>query len=164
MIGRYGIAHACPVEGKILTAAHVAEVTVEGRTIQLGYTFQQGDSHGFLTGQSGLFSRDLAPMTLDEGDVTYFPLAEAAIQDSKVFWQEFDISVKPLRLVTRSAKVGQLVSGHFTFKPGPSPGASGGCVFDESGNVVGIVTWTVGPGVGVAVNLTGPNWPWELAQ
>jgi hypothetical protein len=51
LVGRFGFAHACPTEGRVYTAAHVAAIVPSGTLKQFpaSYVWQQGDKEGFAT-------------------------------------------------------------------------------------------------------------------
>lgn len=164
LVGRFGIGHACPVNGMIFTAAHVAtSPKSDPSQAALGYVYSMGTRKGFVTGFSPLLSRDLATMNVDIGDQpTYGRLAgRAPVNGDKIYWQEFNLTANPLRGELRSGEITDVTTGHFVFKPEPSPGASGGCVINEQGEVYGIVIWGIGlgPRRGVGVILSGEWWP-----
>lgn len=165
LIGRYGLAHACPVDGRIGTAAHVAvDESPLGTVSQRGYVYSQGPRAGFLAGYAPLDSRDLALMAVQAGDAPlYASRAETGpTVGEKVYWSEFNLTSHPMRQEVQYGKVTEVGPGHFAFEPEPKPGASGGCVFSEDGKVYGIVIWGLGYGMspsGVAASLVGQWWP-----
>lgn len=157
LIGRTGLGQACPVSGLILTAAHVA-VGLSPDLRPRGYVFQQYDQQGFVSGHSPLWSRDLAQVNLDAGNIARQYVRAAGVEvGDRVTWTEFNITTSPLRIVTREGKVSEKAAGHLSFFPEPSPGASGGCLFAADGTVVGIVVWSIWDH-GAAANITGDMW------
>jgi len=160
MIGRFGMAHACPVSGMILTAAHVAESHTYTGVVQKSYAYTIGGRGGYISPISSSAFRDLAGMRVQSGDIPPMnTLAEtAAAQGDTVYWREWDLQNRVGRLELRKGEVSEPPeAGHFAFLPSPTPGASGGCVFNEAGDVVGILVWSVGitKHVGFAVDITG---------
>lgn len=162
IIGRYSMAQACAVDGYVISAAHVVERVEPGdNRIGLGYVFQQGDRAGFLTPSGSLFSRDLGFFVVDFGTVAYSARAASDPKPGdKVYWYEYDMKKSPLRVIRQDGKITGVLAGHFSFKPEPQQGASGGCVFSAANEALGIVTWSVGyPGTeGVGVLITGEWW------
>jgi hypothetical protein len=74
-----------------------------------------------------------------------------------VRWIEFDSyneSTDYFAPVERSATVVRVLAGHVIFDIEPESGASGSCLFNTAGEVVGLVMWGW-PDTGVAVLLTG---------
>ena len=147
LIGKHGIAHACPVDGTILTAAHVAfEQYVTGSYEARGYVYTQGAKRGPVRGFNPAFTRDLAELLVDGGDSPEFvgrADAEPAIGD-EVSWSQFNLTNNPLHQEIQKGKITDLGPGHFAFSPAPLQGSSGGCVFDSSGKVLGVLIWTIG--------------------
>lgn len=147
LIGKYGVAHACPVAGRIITAAHVAEgLLPDGKTrLPMAYAYQQGANRGFVSPIGTLPSRDLGELRVDYGDLpTQQPRAEAfPIAGETVFWVELTYS-GGMHQVLRRGQVMDFIAGHISFYPTPSPGASGGCLLNGRGEVIGIVTWAIG--------------------
>lgn len=170
VIGRFGIGHACPVEGRILTAGHVAVrlFPSTGMVMSGAYTYSQGSRSGFLSHAWTIASRDLGGLKVDRvGAVApeepiYFGIADTGPKPGqKVSWFEYNMRPPVLRIRERSAKVSAIRAGHFSFDKAPMEGASGSCVFNEDREVVGIVTWRMGlPPEGIAVNVTGKWKPW----
>ena len=166
LIGRFGLAHACPVDGLIVTAAHVAvHRDMFGNETTNSYLWEQGEKNGFLAGYAPLASRDLAQL-LSDGESLPLMASRADSGPSSgesVYWQQFNMSSSPMRQEIQRGRVTDLGPGHFAFEPEPEDGASGGCVFNEAGGVLGIVVWSLGDNPlsrdGVAVTLTGQWWP-----
>jgi len=146
LIGRFGLAHACPVEGRIITAAHVATHITSGyQQYPVNYVYQQGALKGFLAPIGPpLSSRDISQMVVDIGDQPiYNPMAEKVEAGAGVYWFEYEYSSMEdmLRQVRRNAVVNRLVAGHVVFNAEPTAGSSGGCLFNEADEVVGIISF-----------------------
>ncbi|HLC23986.1 MAG TPA: serine protease [Dehalococcoidia bacterium] len=166
LIGRFGLAHSCPVDGLVLTAAHVAvHRDMFGNETPNSYLWEQGPINGLLTGYVPLASRDLAQLLPDSESLP--PMASRAdsgpSQGESVYWQQFNMVSDPMRQEIQRGRVTDIGPGHFAFEPEPKDGASGGCIFNETGEVLGIVVWSLGDNSlsrdGVAVTLTGQWWP-----
>ena len=164
LIGRWGLAHACPVDEHILTAAHVAaRMGTDYGQYPMSYVYQQGAKSGLLTPSQdhppSTFV-DLAWFDVNLGDVPDFnPRAKTVSIGEKVYWFEFDYSRKKvLRKEKIESKVSHVIAGHLSTDRPFTRGASGGCIFNEAGEVVGIPIWRIGYG-GVGVQLT-EQWNW----
>jgi hypothetical protein len=63
----------------------------------------------------------------------------------------------------RQATLIRPLAGYLVLDSAPVKGASGSCLFNSQGEVVGIIAWGVrtgsGDAVGVAVSVSGPWWP-----
>ena len=148
LIGRNGLAHACPVEGFIATAAHVMEgSTYLGMKIEHRYIYQQGSRIGWLKPNYTFQHRDLGFMLVDSGDQPFYhDFAKAfPLKGDRIHWYEYDYS-QGVQMVRQRGRVVTTLSGHLSFTPGPSSGASGGCIYNEAGDVLAVVTWRLGDG------------------
>lgn len=158
LIGRGGIAQGCPVEGIIYTAAHVVQYEKEDGTPTAflpGYAFSTDDGNrGFVvTAMVGAF-RDIAVLYVREGEVNYYKLGSTPESGDRVYWREYDFESDVMDKALVSADVTLILAGHVVMNDYPEQGASGGCLFNEDGEVVGVVTWSI-LGYGVAVLITG---------
>lgn len=161
LIGRFGIGHACPVNEHIITAAHVAaRVGRNHEQYPMSYVYQQGTKTGLLKPSSDHPPSqhvDLGWLDVELGDVPYFnSLARDVYVGDKIFWFEYDKQFKKKRV---DSKVVEVIAGHLVTKIPFARGASGGCIFNEDNEVVGIPVWRFSIGVGVGVMLT-KKWPW----
>lgn len=148
LIGRTGLAHACPVGGYIVTAAHVMEGPMaNGVTLQRSYIYQQGSRIGWLKPDFALKHRDLGFMKVSSGDTPLFHEFSDTfpLPGDRIHWYEYAYR-KGVHLVKRRARVSTTVAGHLSFTPGPHSGASGGCIYNESGEVLAVITWGLGDG------------------
>lgn len=133
-----GVGHACPIAGEgVLTAAHVVIDKQAGRVVNVSYSFKGTEGLGEVVGVSPY--KDLALIVVS-GPVDYLPRAEAKVGDL-VFWFEYDFRTREnlLRGRRRFATVIRLVAGTIIFDAPPTPGASGTCLINSEGAVVGIV-------------------------
>lgn len=156
LVGRFGFAHACPVDGRILTAAHVAEDWFPGHPArEKAYAWQQGVREGTVVNRTAYEDRDLADLLLVSGEPFYFTrAAEPPEKGDVIYW--FEYSYSPLRVVRRRGRVTGIIAEHVSFYPAGVQGASGTCLFNTSGEVFGILTWTYGKKYGLGPLITGP--------
>lgn len=172
LMGSAGAAHACPVdlgEGLLVTAGHVAyrSVLSNGEIINLPKVYLAEDEHGHIgrAAPSGANNYvDIALMVTDLDDLKYYPLGVSYVGD-KVYWYEY--SYKNAKSIyqneRREAKVSSVRVNHYFFDKAPLPGASGTCLFNEAGHVIGIISWyqstdnnkVVGAAVGIQNLLFG---------
>ena len=170
LVGRYGIAHACAVDGVILTAAHVVQpFALTGSPIAesiLSYTWSDDTGNeGVVNGAGVMASRDLGMFELRTGTPHSYAhsLTELSL-GQEVFWKEYELADlhAAYQPVVRRAKVVTLLSGHVLLDPAPTKGASGGCLLDTLNQVVGIVIWNERfprGGIGWAASISGQWWP-----
>ncbi len=147
VIGRFGMAHACPVDGQIVTAAHVVNpfFGIPGmQKVFTNYSWSDGRGHsGFVRAKAVNNYRDLGLLKTTSGDSPDF--YKTSDNDpkagDKVYWVEYDLSKASVayKMKTRQAKVLRVKAGHFVFDGEPVRGASGSCVFNKAGEVVGIL-------------------------
>lgn len=135
----YGWGQGCPVDGKIYTARHVLEAK---RGV---YTHASwGDRHGNGGLASLIETSDfvdgavLQPLKQFPMPVEVGPLTE----DLYFFDFSYENSEDAFTPVVRRAKLVRPIAGRMVvFAPSPTPGASGGCLFNNNGEAVGIVVW-----------------------
>lgn len=132
-----GVGHACPVDGQVVTAAHVVIDKQAGRVVNVSYSYKGTEGLGEVVAVSPF--KDLALLVVS-GPIDYLPRAEAKVGDV-VFWFEYDFRTREnlLRGRRRFATVIRLVAGTILFDAPPTPGASGTCLINSEGAVVGIV-------------------------
>ncbi len=169
IMGRWGFAHACPVEGVVLTAAHVVNPfhgVPTMNAVLVGYAWSDGNGNqGMLEGVGASRSRDLGLLELKSGEPSYYRHAtkEPEVGDL-LHWLEYNSSNRETVYTRRikRAKLLRRVSGHLILDQEPQKGASGSCVLNMKGEVVGILTRIRGTDdgktVGVAVSIAGPWW------
>jgi hypothetical protein len=163
----YGFASACAVDRYVLTARHVIKPFASIpflHDVMVHYTWSDGD------GREGLFQslvtsdyRDLGILDPINMTPVYQQLAVVPPQEGDtVRWVEYNKSGDDgdfFAPVEKSALVIRTVAGYVTFDVPPTNGASGTCLFDKSGDVVGVVVWAF-PGTGLATLIVG-NWVLE---
>lgn len=158
LVGRGGVAQGCPVEGVIYTAAHVVQFETEDgepRDLVPGYAFSTVEGNqGIVRTANVNIIRDLAVMYASHGAVNYYKLGETPARGDKVYWREYDFDDDVLAKNLVEAEVSLLLAGHVVMTDTPETGASGGCLFNEDGEVIGVVVWSI-MGYGVAVSITG---------
>jgi hypothetical protein len=170
LAGRYLVgAAACPVTPTFaLTADHVISVQLGDRGIQPPVQWEDGLGNAGTANPIDRFpSVDLAGYG---GDFTLtVPVgAEPPKKGDRVFWVEFswESEDSAFERVVRSGVVTRVVAHHIIFKNrAPVPGASGSCLFNEKGEVIGIISLKVAIGwtgsVGRAVGVWGFPLPEE---
>jgi hypothetical protein len=144
-----GAGHACPCEGEIYTARHVIQPRdVKGNYILDSYynTFTWEDGIGNIGEARGVahnIYKDLGKLELHNHINKRFYSKATSIpkKDDKVFWQSYE--PKSFAPKLRKSEVEFLFAGYVFFKDLPNPGDSGSCLFNEKGEVVGIVVWSV---------------------
>lgn len=150
--GRHNAGHACPVidEHLKLTAAHVLDVKWYDRDFPLlPFRFSTDNGHKGI-------ARPLAVQTAvdlgwlyTEVKVKPYRVAEVGpVEDDKVFWIEYNLDKKKdvFKTEFRDARFIREVAGVIFVDESPQSGASGGCAFNEAGEVIGIITsgWKIG--------------------
>jgi hypothetical protein len=139
VFGEKSMAHACPVDGVILTAKHVTNQNPNGAF----WSDQYGNS-GVLHVWPMDTVRDLGRFSVDTGDIpVYHKLAEAPEIGDEVYWIEYDWSspknaMQPKR---REAKIVNRLGGYLILDEEPTPGASGSCVLSKANTVLGVLSW-----------------------
>jgi hypothetical protein len=161
LIGPQHMGHACAVDGRVLSAGHIAAPYVNGAKTFPHYTWSDGKKGGWLRYLTHSHSRDLGMMEPYYGDYPDFQYRQEtpATVGQHVTWYEYNyIPGNVLSTVRREGVVERLQAGHIIVDAKPNPGASGSCLFNARNEVIGIVTWSIFDS-GVAVDLTGQWWP-----
>ncbi len=133
-----GAGHGCPVNDVLVTNAHVM-LDDQGRPAAAASISQKG-RQGTAALVAFATAMDLAllepSMPLD-----YLPGGVAAKPDDVVYWFEYDFRTveNALRGRRRVGKVLRIVAGHYILDATPNPGASGSCLINEKGEVIGVV-------------------------
>ena len=149
--------HACPVNGYVLTASHVLWDGNLRTYVPASWSFGN-KSEGSAQVVGGYSHLDLLFLDIYGGEIDFLPAGRAKTGD-KVYWFEYDFrtSRNALRARRRFANVLRTVAGHYIFDGMPVGGASGTCLLNSQGEVVGIVVagWFTDDklGVGSAVKL-----------
>ena len=158
LVGRSGIAQACPVEGIVYTAAHVVQYeSDDGKpgTWVAGHAFstEEGNEGTVVPAYINAI-RDIAVLYVKSGAVNYYKLGSTPKNNDRVYWREYDFDDIVLDKMLAESQVVHLLAGHIIMADAPRQGASGGCLFNEEGEVIGITVWSVSDG-GVTVSITG---------
>ena len=136
-----GFAHACPCEGKVYTAGHVIKPPFSKEDLR-AFTWEDGyGNKGRAEGKVQDDHRDLGLLEMKDStpSVYYTRASTPPNKDDKVYWEEFgDNDFLPK---VRDAKVMYTKAGYVFFDEQPKAGASGSCLFNKAGEVVGIVVW-----------------------
>lgn len=144
LVGRFGIAHACPVSPTLaLTAAHVVDLRPFDSGVQAWpYVWSDRRGNVGMVAPSGLSdSRDLALLRTSKPFPAPYRIASGAPLPGTLVWV--------LGFETRSArhaygprvwafKVLRVVSGHLVLDGHGTPGSSGSCALNAAGEVVAI--------------------------
>ena len=151
-----GLGHACAVEGRVFTARHVVE------DFQTGKTYTHRSNYGKMRIVKIHRDRDLAEISLEQKPPSW-PLAKSITPGEKVLWWEYNFNNRrdTGKVNMRDARVIRISADHIFFDRQPIPGASGTCLANEKGEVVGIVFRFFQTGAGMAVSLVGTAWPPE---
>jgi hypothetical protein len=178
LMGRHNIGHACPIDENVaLTAAHVTDSRWWDDTPLSAFRYSNDNGQSGIALPAGVHSEvDLGWIKVGPDPVTFYEVSNIPpVEDDKIFWVEYNTKKEKNAFETerRESRVLRVVAGHIYMKDPPKSGASGGCLFNESGKVVGIVTsgWYVGftrePNVGGAVGVWGkwlPDRPKSLIE
>jgi hypothetical protein len=164
-----GFGHACAVNKAIVTNRHnvLPRGWKEGYEVHPSYY-----RYEFINGRAGYgkslrISRyaDVAELKLDIPASQYGVLAaNGPERGEKVWWVEYDFRKQDKAFFprVRSAKVTTSFAGQVILAGEIVPGASGGCAYNEAGEVIGLMTFGFGtddgrPSAGV-VGLWGQWW------
>lgn len=170
LVGRFGLGHGCPVNGVILTAGHNVQpfASAARSSLQLvGFSWEDSaGNRGYARGVNVHAARDLGVLHVTSGRPRYYELASQAPElGDAVSWREYDRSRTERAYfgALRWAQLVNSVAGHLVLSRPPTHGASGTCVFDSAGDVVGVVSWRdtlqSGEGVAFVVSVVPPWWP-----
>jgi len=136
-----GFGRGCPVDGLIVTARHLVKIA---GPFPGSYNASWSDNYGHSGYATTVFVnnfQDVAGLTVNGPQ---YPV-EARIARSKVkeevFWYEYDYVDDPMRSTLRRAILTRRVGRHLILSEAPNDGASGGCVFNQKGEAIGIIVW-----------------------
>lgn len=144
LMGRFSIGHACPVEpGFAITAAHVLDkVWFDSEVDLLPFRFENGAGEEGLALPSGvLMEADLGWVFLFPPVTVYYPFAkERPKRGDKIYWIEYETKDqdKVFQSRIRESEIITVRAGHIFTKRTIRHGASGGCAWNEAGEVIGI--------------------------
>jgi trypsin-like peptidase len=150
LIGRFGIASACPFgDGRYaLTAAHVVDVRPFDQGVPL-YGARWSDGYGGSGLAEPVFvflESDLAVIMRADGKPWEHPyqLAQSAPEpDARVYIRGYDKSGKRKAFgpKTTRGKVLRRVADNLILDEDSLTGSSGGCVLNEAGEILSTVAW-----------------------
>jgi len=160
-----GIAHACAVDGFIITARHVVVDEAAKRYVRdLAWSDGFGND-GFASVVAVSPAVDLAILVVvGDHQPKYLPSGVVKPGD-EVFWFEYDFRTQAnaLRARRRLATVLRIVAQQIILDSVPVGGASGTCLLNTRGEVVGIVTagWDTDDDLGAGSAVKLPALPKE---
>lgn len=166
VVGDVMIGSACAVETQVLTAKHVINPFLGKSSSDSRYTSglswsTPGGLRGYLDPIWAQWYRDVAGLELVlSNDIPMFwKRADKVKRGETVRWVEYTWEPGPnlLMPLEREGEIRRTVAGYIVFSGNPNNGSSGGCLWNEANEVVGIVVWGSHDG-GLAVNLTGYWW------
>lgn len=160
LIGHRGLAHACPASATTAwTSRHVAmDERDPAIARRLAFVWSLQSSTGSAWALDFDLRRDLAVVALDP-PVAVLPSVsdDPPAVGERVYAWAYGASLEP-KLVR--ATVERVVGAHLVLSEPGSPGMSGGCVWTERGQVVGVWQWGVelvnGKARGIASAVWGP--------
>jgi len=146
VIGRFGISHACAVTDSIaLSAAHVLDPFPSAQTGLFGGYYQDYDGNIGRVDAFGVSAdRDLGVFNLAKG-VPFKP-SKIALRSpypgERIWIRGYELRNKKAALSMRlwHTKVLQSIAGHLILEDPVDHGTSGGCAYDERGDLVGIAS------------------------
>ncbi len=151
MSARWSSSHACAVDGVVITNAHVVDrrlpTNMGDPIVPATFRYQQVDGP---EGIGELFaiigSADIALVNLDQYPTYFAPRAtEAPAEGDEVSWYEYDLrkNEDAYKRRRRTTRVVTDFAGTLVLKDKATTGASGGCLFNEVGEVVGLMTFQI---------------------
>lgn len=157
-----GVGHACAVDGEVVTARHV--MVGEHGNLNAAWSDAYGNE-GIATVRISANHLDVSILDVyPEGVVMFLPKSTAKVGET-VYWFEYDFRTRKnaLRARRRFATILRIVAQQIVLSEVPTRGASGTCLINSNGEVVGIVNaaWYTDDeaGAGNAVKL--PPFPEE---
>lgn len=153
-VGRFNLAHGCPVGDVVLTAAHVIDPRpFEPDVPLLPYRYSDGAGNaGVVAPVSTERCADLGVMAVRPGSVVRpYPRAAAEPRPGdRVWYVGYDWSGKKRAFAEKvyHAEVIRVVAGHLVLDEAGDVGSSGSCVLNQAGEVVAINTWGRQVGMG----------------
>jgi len=150
LISRYMVASACATTEGVFTAGHVVnpwagDYQALGHLEPLAWT--AGGYEGIAMPVFDDPVRDIARLELvpEPPLVTASRATQEPVEGDDVWWVEYDYGTPQQMLASRihRAHFVRRVAAHLVLDEAPVEGASGGCLFNRAGEVIGIVVWSV---------------------
>jgi hypothetical protein len=144
LIGRWSVAHACPVSPLLaLTAAHVAERDeASGHKGLVPYHFSNGyGESGYLSDGAAAIGEDLGTLTPGAPLVYYYKIAAMPPGAGDKLWLlAYDWRKTKSAFADRviEAETLRIQADHIIYRGAGPLGSSGSCVLNAAGEVVGI--------------------------
>ena len=138
-----GMGHACPVNKDGLEVIFTAAHTLKAEQWGMFWSDQYGNV-GILSKMPIPMVRDLLRLKMVNGPApVFFELGTSPEIGDKVRWTEYDWSKRSKAMwpKVKEGKVAMIVAGHIVVDRQPTPGASGACLLNEEGLVVGVMVW-----------------------
>jgi hypothetical protein len=147
IVGRFGIGSACPIgPDLVVTAAHMGDLRPFDATVGLyPYPWSSDDGQtGIIVPVRVVTVADLALYAPVDSLDRFYPRAERAPEAGEtVWWQEynFDSKDRAFEREVKKSRVLRVISGHIILREEVEGGASGSCVINGRGEVVGVVAF-----------------------
>jgi hypothetical protein len=155
----YSFGHGCPIKDMgILTALHVVQPRLGYRLSSATWSDASGQV-GYADPIGPLPFADIAfLMPVGRAVPTYLPIGKANVGDRVYYWEFSYINrAEALRAEMKPATLLRKVGGHLIVDNPPDEGASGSCIVNASGEVVGVVVWGMvmndGRTIGIGVEI-----------
>ena len=148
-----GTGHACPCDNAIYTARHIIQSKNMMGSYNLDspaekFTWQDGyGNSGVAEGITYNEYKDLGQIkiridTTATPTYTFYTQAPTLPEPGeKITWVEYN--EKDFFNTKKEAKVRYYFAGYVFFDKLPTPGASGSCIFNSKGEVIGVIVWGV---------------------
>ena len=166
VVGDISIGGACAVGNQIFTAKHVVNPFMGRDAGAMAYGSGLSWStpaglRGYLNVEWSQWYRDIAGLSLawTEDLPKFWPYASGVVVGERVRWVGYvwDPGERIMASRERQGKVLRTVGGYIVFDGDPVEGSSGGCLWNDADEVLGVVVWSV-ENAGLAVSVAGYWW------
>jgi hypothetical protein len=144
LYSEFGMGHACPTTRGVFTAGHVVRYHPWDYNYGVkNFTWQDGwGSSGVAYGGTFRTDRDIGKVELEGRPLRPpYEIADPKVGE-EVWWQDFSWEKDSWGMsVESSGKILHIIGDIIIFDTVPRAGASGGCLLNVWGKVVGIVVW-----------------------
>jgi len=139
----FGFGKGCPLEEKIVTARHMlADPSRPGKFSDANWSDQYDRSGGAVLSAVS-YAVDGAVLHPD-GIPKPFPVKTGRPTKELYFFDyNYESAESAFDSVLRKTKLLKLVGGYIIMDIAPSSGASGGCIYNDQDEAVGIVVWSI---------------------